>query len=101
MKQILQQTRVIAAASLLLSIPLRADNPPPGMVNFPKFTKPTNGELVEINLNDDKLALAAEAGGHSEPDLAHVLRELPSIHVSVVGLDDQKRDEVNTRMKSL
>src|SRR5881409_3121265 len=73
MKKILRQTCVIAAASLLFSVPLRADNPPPGLVNFGKFTKPTNGELVEINLNGDTIAMAAQVGGKSQPDLAEVL----------------------------
>ena len=101
MKEILHQTRVIAAASLLFSIPLRADNPPPGLVNFGKFTKPTNGELVEINLNGDTLAMAAQVGGKAQPDLAEVLRGLHSIRVNVVGLDNQNREEVTSRMKAL
>jgi len=101
MKEILHQTRMIAAASLLFSIPLRADNPPPGLVNFGKFTKPTNGELVEINLNGDTLAMAAQVGGKAQPDLAEVLRGLHSIRVNVVGLDNQNREEVTSRMKAL
>ena len=101
MKEILRQTCVIAAASLLFSIPLRADNPPPGLVNFGKFTKPTNGELVEINLNGDTIAMAAQVGGKAQPDLAEVLRGLHSIRVNVVGLDNQNREEVTSRMKAL
>ena len=101
MKDILRQTCVIAAAALLFNLPLRADNPSPGIVNFGKFTKPTNGELVEINLNGDTIAMAAQVGGKAQPDLAEVLRGLHSIRVNVVGLDNQNREEVTTRMKTL
>ncbi len=101
MKAILRQTCAIATAALLFNIPLRADNPPAGMVNFGKFTKPTNGELVEINLTGDTIAMAAQVGGKAQPDLADVLRGLQSIRVNVVGLDNQNRDEITARMKSL
>jgi hypothetical protein len=100
MKDILRQTSVIAATSLLLSIPLRADDPPSGMVDFGKFTKPTNGELVEINLNGDTIAMAVQVAGKGRPDFADALRGLHSIRVNVVGLDAQNREEVTTRMKS-
>ena len=101
MKSILRQTSLIAVASLLLSTPLRADNPAPGMVDFGKFTKPTNGELVEINLNGDTIAMALQIAGKGQPDLAEVLRGLHAIRVNVVGLDNQNREELTTRMKTL
>ena len=101
MKTLLCQTCVTAVASLLLSAPLRADNPPPGLVNFGKFTKPAHGELVEINLNGDTIAMALQVAGKSQPDLAESLRGLHSIRVNVVGLDDQNREEVTRRMKTL
>jgi hypothetical protein len=100
MKAILRQTCLIAATSVLLSVPLRADNPPAGMVDFGKFTKPTNGELVEINLTSDTIAMALQVAGKGQPDLAEVLRGLNSIRVNVVGLDNQNREEVIARMKS-
>ena len=91
----------IAAASLLASVSLCADNPPPGFVDFGKFTKPTNGELVEINLNGDTLAIAAQAAGKSQPDAAEALRSLHSVRVNVIGLDNQNREEVTQRIKAL
>ena len=100
MKPILCQTCVLAVASLLLSTPLRADDPPPGKVDFGTFTKPTNGELVEINLNSDTIAMAVQVAGKGQPELAEVLRGLHSIRVNVVGLDGQNREEVTTRIKT-
>ena len=101
MKDILCQTCVIAVASLLLNSPLRAADSPPGMVNFGKFTKPTNGELVEVNLSGDTIAMALQVAGKGQPDLAEALSGLHSIRVNVVGLDDQNREEVTTRMKTV
>ena len=100
MKAILRPTCLIAVASLLLSAPLRADNPPPGLVDFGKFTKPTNGELVEINLSSDMIAMALQLAGKGQPDFADVLGGLHSVRVNVVGLDNQNREEVTTRIKS-
>src|SRR5689334_20717841 len=78
MKAILRPTCAAALVSLLLSVPLHADDPPPGLVNFGKFTKPTNGELVEINLNGDMLAMALQLAGKSQPDMTEALAGLHS-----------------------
>ena len=101
MKDILRQTCAVAVASLLFTASLGAADSPPGMVNFGKFTKPTNGELVEINLSGDTIAMALQVAGKGQPDLAEALSGLLSIRVSVVGLDDQNREEVTARMKSV
>jgi hypothetical protein len=99
MKEIISSALVVA--SLLLSSPLRAADSPPGLVNFGKFTKPTNGELVEIDLNSDTIAMAMQVAGKGQPDLADALRGLHSVRVSVVGLDDQNREEVTARIKAV
>jgi hypothetical protein len=101
MKDILRQTCVIAVASVLINCPLGAADSPPGMVNFGKFTKPINGELVEVNLSGDTIAMALQVAGKGQPDLAEALSGLHSIRVNVVGLDDQNREEVIARMKSV
>jgi hypothetical protein len=71
------------------------------MVDFGKFTKPTNGELVEINLSNDMISLALQLAGKGQPDFAEALSGLHSIRVNVVGLDDQNREEVIARMKTV
>src|SRR5262245_299176 len=101
MKAILCQTCVTALASFLLTTALSAANPPPGLVNFGKFTRPTNGELVEINLDGDTIAMALQVAGKSQPDLVESLRGLQSIRINVVGLDNQNREEVISRMKTV
>lgn len=101
MKSILRQSCVIAVASLLFTASLRAADSPAGLVNFGKFTKPTNGELVEINLSSDMIAMALQLAGKSQPDFTDALSGLHSVRVNVVGLDDQNREEVTARMKSV
>ena len=101
MKAILRQSCVLAVASLLFTTSLRAADAPPGLVDFGKFTKPTNGELVEINLGSDMISMALQLAGQSQPDFTEALSGLHSIRVSVVGLDDQNRDEVTARMNKV
>ena len=101
MKSIFRPTCAVAVVSLLLGVPLRADDPPPGLVSFGKFTKPTNGELVEINLSNDMLAMALQLVGKGQPDVTEALGGLHSVRVNVVGLDDQNREEVTARIKAV
>jgi hypothetical protein len=70
-------------------------------VNFGKFTKPTNGELVEIDLNSDTIAMAMQLAGKGQPELTEALGGLHALRVSVIGLDDQNREEVAGRMKAV
>ncbi len=101
MKTILRPACALAVASLLFTASLRAADAPAGFVNFGKFTKPTNGELVEINLSSDMIAMALQLAGKSQPDFTDALSGLHSVRVNVVGLDDQNREEVTARMKSV
>lgn len=101
MNTFLRQTCALAAASLLFTTSLRAAESAGGLVNFGKFTKPTNGELVEVNLTSDMISMAMQLAGKGQPDFTEALSGLHSVSVNVVGLDDQNRDEVTTRMKSV
>jgi len=101
MNTILRATCALAVASTLLTASLRAADAPAGLVNFGKFTKPTNGELVEINLTSDMISMAMQLAGKGQPDFTEALSGLHSVSVNVVGIDDQNRDEVMGRMKSV
>jgi len=101
MKSMLLRSSLVAILTLLLTVPLRAADSPPGQVNFGKFTKPTNGELVEINLTSEMIAMAAQLAGKNQPDFTEALSGLRSVRVNVVGLNEENREEVTARMKSV
>ena len=101
MNAILHPACALAVASLLFTTSLRAADSPGGLVSFGKFTKPTNGELVEISLTSDMIAMAMQLAGNSQPDFTEALSGLHSVSINVVGLDDQNRDEVMARMNSV
>ena len=50
------------------------------------------GEFVEINLSSAMLKFAARIAARQEPEAAELIRNLKSIRVNVVGLDDSNRD---------
>lgn len=101
MKTIPRLTCIVTISSFVLATSLHAQNSTGGLVNFGKFTKPTNGELVQINLNSDTIAMAVQLAGKGQPELAEALGGLHSVSVNVVGLDGQNREEVTARMKAV
>lgn len=101
MKKLLYPTCVLAVVAGLLGASSLAAESPAGVVNFGKFTKPTNGELVEINLNGVTIAMATQLVGKGQPELAEALGGLHSLRVNVIGLDDQNREEIVARVKAV
>jgi len=47
------------------------------------------------------IAMAMQLAGKGQPDFAEALSELHSIRVNLVGLEDQNREQVTARMKSV
>jgi hypothetical protein len=70
------------------------------MEDFVKFTNPTQGEVVEINLTSDTIAMAVQLAGKVQPDFAEAQLGVHSVRVNVIGLDHQNREEVTARIKS-
>lgn len=101
MKALPRPIHAIAVALTLFSAPLWAAEKAPGQIHFGTFTKATNGELVQIHLSSDMIAMATQFAGKGQPELADALNGLHSVSVNVVGLDDQNRDEVTARLKSV
>ena len=96
----------LTATSLLLAIgltlPLRADDPPPGQVDFGTFTpSASRGQFVEVNVKNSLLTLAARLAEKQEPEVADLLRHLQSVRVNVVGVDDANRAELTARLKKV
>lgn len=76
--------------------------PPPGQVDFGKFTPPDDGgQFVEIQINSNLLSLAAQMVEKQQPDAAKLLRSVQLVHVNVVGLTDENRAEMTKRVRQI
>ncbi|MCP5517093.1 MAG: DUF4252 domain-containing protein [Verrucomicrobiales bacterium] len=93
-----------AGAALLLSLQLNltaadADGVDPGLLKLPP---PAGGQqYVEVNIRQNLIGLVARAAEAQEPEIARMLREIRGIRVSVVGLDDSNRGEINEQFSRL
>jgi hypothetical protein len=76
--------------------------PSPGQVDFGKFTPPGDGgQFVEIQVNSNLLSLAAQLVEKQQPDAAKILHNVQLVHVNVVGLTDENRDELEKRVQQI
>jgi hypothetical protein len=89
-----------AALLLLARVPAKAENPPPGQVDFGSFAAPSNGgEFVEVNLPGSLISLASRFLEKQEPEVAKLLNGLKLVRVNVVRIDDQNREDIEKRIQ--
>ncbi len=96
----------VAIYSLVLlsaaSVRIRAQDAPPGRVDFGAFTPPGSGQIfVEVNVPESLISIAASVVEKQEPDVAKLLRGIRGVHLDVVGLNDKNRDEIEQRATRL
>jgi len=102
MKDFKQYTFALAAFFALAGFGVRADNTPPGYVEFGKFSPPNSGgEFVEVHIKSNLIAMVARLTEKNEPEVAELLRGLHTVRVNVVGLDDGNRAEMEKRVKKI
>lgn len=95
--QFLAASLVLAGASLNALAGSSA-----GEVDFGQITKPGNGgDYVEINVTHNLAALAAQLVEKQQPDAAKILRNVERVHVNVVGVTDENRDELKKRIREI
>jgi Domain of unknown function (DUF4252) len=76
--------------------------PPPGQVDFGKFTPPDGGgQFVEVQVDSNLLSLAAQVVEKQQPEVAKLLRSVQLVHVNVVGLTDGNRAELEKRVRQI
>jgi hypothetical protein len=76
--------------------------PPPGQVDFGKFTPPADGgQFVEIQINSNLLSLAAQTVEKQQPDAARLLSSVQLVRVNVIGLTDDNRAEMQKRVRQI
>lgn len=79
-----------------------AETLPPGQVDFGTFTpSASNGEFVEVNVTSSIISLAAHFVEKSEPDIAKLLNGLQLVHVNVIGVNDQNREDLENKAQKI
>jgi hypothetical protein len=100
MKHTIRHFFPIAALMTAITLNAQGANPPAGYIDFGKFPQ-SSGEFVEIDLKNNLLAMVARLTQKEEPEVAELLRGVHSIRVNVIGLNDENREDMETRIKSI
>jgi hypothetical protein len=90
MKSLLRTSLAAATLALALSATSLA-TAEPGAIDIGQLLPSGKGQFVEINLSPAMLKFAARIAAKQEPEAAELIRNLKSIRVNVVGLDDTNR----------
>ena len=102
MTNLIRRPIVLAAASILLAAGTYAQDTKPGQIDFGQFSPPTSGgEFVEVNISDNLISMVARLAEKAEPDAAELLRGIKRVHVAVIGLDDENRAEIKSRVAGI
>lgn len=95
---------LLGTAILPLAMAVKAfgEASPPGQVDFGAFTPPASGgEFVEVNVTSSLISLATKFLEKDEPDVAKVLKGLQLVRVNVIGMSDENRSEIETRVQGI
>jgi hypothetical protein len=92
MKNLLRSSFAAATLSLALTTFASAAETQSGAIDIGQLMPSAKGEFVEINLSSAMLKFAARIAARQEPEAAELIRNLKSIRVNVVGLDDSNRN---------
>ncbi len=100
MKNPICYTLEIAVLTASLAYTAYAANPAPGYIDFGRFPQ-SGGEFVEIDLKSNLISMVTRLTAKDQPEVAELLRDLHSIRVNVIGLNDENRDDVEKRIKTI
>ncbi len=91
MKNLIRSVFAAATLSLALIPFASAAEVETGAIDIGQLMPSAKGKFVEINLSPALLKFAARIAARQEPETAELIRNLKSIRVNVVGLDDSNR----------
>jgi Domain of unknown function (DUF4252) len=101
MKNFTHNSLGVALLVALMQIGVQAANPA-GYVDFGKLSPGDSGsQFVEVNVNSNLIAMVGRLAQKAEPDVADLLQGLHSIRVNVIGLNDDNRADIETRIKAI
>jgi hypothetical protein len=101
MKNLLRSSLAAAIVSLALTTLVSAADVEPGAIDIGQLMPSAKGQFVEINLSPALLKFAARIAARQEPEAAELIRNLKSIRVNVVGLDDSNRAATLEKIESV
>jgi hypothetical protein len=79
------------------ALPALAEDQLPGQVDFGNFSPPKDGQYVEVNVPSGLIHLASQIVAKDEPEVAKTLDGLKLVKVTVIGVDDQNRADLQKR----
>lgn len=91
MNNLLRSSLAAATLSLAFIVSAQAAETDAGAVDIGQLMPSAKGQFVEINLSPAMLKFAARIAARQEPEAAELIRNLKSIRVNVIGLDDSNR----------
>lgn len=92
----------LAAATLSLALTAsRAAEVEVGAIDIGQLMPSAKGQFVEVNISPAMLKFAARIAARQEPEAAEMIRNLKSIRVNVVGLDDSNRASTVERIEAV
>lgn len=101
MKNLLRSSLTAATLSLALIASVQATEAEAGAIDIGQLMPSAKGQFVEINLSPTMLKFAARIAARQEPEAAELIRNLKSIRVSVIGLDDTNRTGTIEQIESV
>lgn len=101
MKNLLRSSLAAATLSLALTTFATAAETEAGAIDIGQLLPSAKGQFVEVNLSAAMLKFAARITARQEPEVADLLRNLKSIRVNVVGLDDSNREKTTEQIEGV
>lgn len=101
MKNLLRSSFAAATISLAFIVSSQAAEVEVGAIDIGQLMPSAKGQFVEINLSPAMLKFAARIAARHEPEAAELIRNLKSIRVNVVGLDDTNRAATVEQIESV
>ena len=101
MNNLIRSSLAAAILSLALISSSRAAEVEVGAIDIGQLMPSAKGQFVEVNLSSAMLKFAARIASRHEPEAAEMIRNLKSIRVNVVGLDDSNRAATVEQIESV
>lgn len=101
MNELIRSSFAAATLSLAFIASSQAAAVEVGAIDIGQLMPSAKGQFVEINLSPAMLKFAARIAARQEPEAAELIRNLKSIRVNVIGLDDTNRAATVEQIESV